>query len=51
VSCHDTAPAQAHITRQGGQILVNRGELATNGESCAVCHGAGKEFDPVRVHK
>ncbi len=51
VSCHDTATAKAHMTLNGGQILVARNVQNTAGESCAVCHGAGKEFDPVVVHQ
>jgi OmcA/MtrC family decaheme c-type cytochrome len=51
VSCHDATDAQAHMKLQGGQILVNRSDLVADGESCTVCHGAGTEFDPVKVHK
>jgi hypothetical protein len=51
VTCHDSAPAQAHMILNGGQIKVNRSALNSAGESCAVCHGAGAEFDPVKVHK
>ncbi|MBL0211634.1 MAG: OmcA/MtrC family decaheme c-type cytochrome [Holophagaceae bacterium] len=50
VTCHDSAPAQAHMTLNGGQIKVNRSALNSAGESCAVCHGAGAEFDPAKVH-
>jgi hypothetical protein len=35
----------------GGQIKVSRTNLATAGESCAVCHGSGSDFDPVKIHK
>ncbi len=51
ISCHDSTPAQAHMTLNGGQIKVNRSFLNLAGESCAVCHGAGAEFDPAKVHK
>jgi OmcA/MtrC family decaheme c-type cytochrome len=51
VSCHDSTAAQVHMTQQGGQIKVNRSALSTSAESCVVCHGAGKEFDPVKSHK
>ncbi|WPC66818.1 OmcA/MtrC family decaheme c-type cytochrome [Rhodoferax ferrireducens] len=51
VSCHDAATAQAHMTLNGGQILVLRTAANTAGESCAVCHSAGKEFDAAVVHK
>ncbi|MCX7179755.1 MAG: OmcA/MtrC family decaheme c-type cytochrome [Proteobacteria bacterium] len=50
VSCHDAATTQTHITTNGGQIKVLRSALSFSGESCAVCHAAGKEFDPVKVH-
>ena len=50
-TCHDKAIAKAHMSLNGGQILVARSALNLAGESCAVCHGAGKEFDPVAVHK
>ena len=51
VSCHDSAPAQAHMKLNGGQIMVNRSALSLGGESCAVCHGAGRDQDPAAVHK
>jgi len=51
VSCHDTTAAQAHMRLNGGQIKVARSNLATTGESCAVCHGSGSTLDPVKVHK
>ena len=51
VSCHDAAAAQSHMTKQGGQIKVSRSDLTPAAESCVVCHGAGKQFDPVKVHK
>jgi OmcA/MtrC family decaheme c-type cytochrome len=50
-SCHDDAPAAAHMRLNGGQILVARGSLNSAAESCAVCHGAGSTLDPVKVHK
>jgi OmcA/MtrC family decaheme c-type cytochrome len=50
VSCHDTSTAKAHMTSNGGQILVKRSDPKV-GESCAVCHSAGKEFDAAVVHK
>jgi OmcA/MtrC family decaheme c-type cytochrome len=50
VSCHDSTAAQAHMTLNGGQIKVLRSDLNIAGESCAVCHGAGSDFDPVKVH-
>ncbi|WP_301079805.1 OmcA/MtrC family decaheme c-type cytochrome [Rhodoferax sp.] len=51
VSCHDKATAKAHMGTNGGQILVARSAQNTAGESCGVCHGLGKEFDPAVVHK
>ena len=40
-SCHDSTAAHAHIDVQ----------TASDGaESCAVCHGAGREEDVVKVH-
>lgn len=51
VSCHDAAPAQAHMKLNGGQIKVLRSVTDPTLESCAVCHGAGSDFDPVKVHQ
>jgi OmcA/MtrC family decaheme c-type cytochrome len=39
-SCHDSAPAQAHID-------VN---TAAGVESCDVCHGDGRFMDPIEIH-
>lgn len=50
-SCHDSAPAAAHMKLNGGQIMVPRVALNSAAESCAVCHGAGSTYDPVKVHK
>jgi OmcA/MtrC family decaheme c-type cytochrome len=50
-SCHDSAPAAAHMRLNGGQILVARSALNSAGESCAVCHGVGSTYDPAVVHK
>lgn len=50
-SCHDSAPAAAHMKLNGGQIMVPRSALNNAAESCAVCHGAGSTYDPVKVHK
>jgi mono/diheme cytochrome c family protein len=30
---------------------VPRAALNIAGESCAVCHGSGSDFDPVKMHK
>ncbi len=51
VSCHDAATAKAHMSSNGGQVLVARSAQNAAGEACAVCHAAGKEFDPAVVHK
>ena len=51
VSCHDSALAQGHMSREGGQIKVNRSAVNLAGEGCALCHGAGADFDPVKVHQ
>jgi OmcA/MtrC family decaheme c-type cytochrome len=51
VSCHDSAPAAAHMRLNGGQISVMRSSLNSAGESCAVCHGVGSTYDPAVVHK
>lgn len=50
VSCHDSSAAQAHMTLNGGKIRQARANGMAAGESCATCHGAGKEFDPAKVH-
>jgi hypothetical protein len=41
-SCHDSSAAQAHIAVQTS---------AEGAESCAVCHGAGKEWNVELMHK
>jgi OmcA/MtrC family decaheme c-type cytochrome len=57
VSCHDSSPAKAHITINGGAINVTRAAAQPSPrpledvESCAVCHGAGRDFDTAKVHK
>lgn len=51
VSCHDSAAAKSHMQLNNGQIDILRSSIPTApAEACAVCHGAGKEFDPVKVH-
>jgi OmcA/MtrC family decaheme c-type cytochrome len=51
VSCHNGASAKAHMSTNGGQILVARSAQKVAAEACSVCHSAGKEFDPAVVHK
>lgn len=41
-ACHDTAEAKAHAALQ---------TTADGEETCAVCHGQGKEFDAATVHR
>ena len=54
-SCHDTDAAKAHMRLNGGSIYATRasvtvGGKVVNGESCLVCHGAGRDFDIKAVH-
>jgi hypothetical protein len=57
VSCHDNSPAKAHMTINGGSINVTRAQAQPavrpleDVESCAVCHGPGRDFDTAVVHK
>ncbi len=55
VSCHDRAAAKAHITLNGGVVNGSRAAARPTGvedvESCAVCHGPGREFDTVKLHQ
>jgi OmcA/MtrC family decaheme c-type cytochrome len=41
-SCHDSQPVAGHIELQ---------TTASGIETCQVCHGAGSEFDVVKVHR
>ena len=56
-SCHDNTPAKAHISIMGGALDVKRSvaqpavRALEDVESCAVCHGPGRDFDTNRVHK
>ena len=55
VSCHDRPAAKAHITLNGGVVNGTRAGARPTGvedvESCAVCHGPGREFDTASVHR
>ncbi|MBA4175964.1 MAG: hypothetical protein C0505_05305 [Leptothrix sp. (in: Bacteria)] len=52
VSCHDGAPAKAHIGLNGGVVKGTRASaVAGIGEACAVCHGPGREADAAKLHK
>ncbi|MBI4339878.1 MAG: OmcA/MtrC family decaheme c-type cytochrome [Chloroflexi bacterium] len=42
LGCHDARATAAHADTQTSAI---------KGEACAVCHGAGRDFDVVAVHK
>ena len=54
-SCHDRPAAKAHITLNGGVVSGTRAGARPTGvedvESCAVCHGPGREFDAAKIHK
>ena len=49
-SCHDGNTAQAHM--KSNTLLNNTADpfAAENVETCKVCHGAGREFSPEKVH-
>ena len=49
-SCHDKAPAIAHMKTFGGQMLVKRSLAIPAGESCAVCHATGRQNDTALAH-
>ena len=57
LSCHDRQAAKAHMAINGGQINVARsaalpaGRALEDVESCAVCHGPGRDKDAAKVHK
>ncbi|MEI8162618.1 MAG: OmcA/MtrC family decaheme c-type cytochrome [Betaproteobacteria bacterium] len=54
-SCHDTTTARGHMTLYGGNIYTARStvgaaNLASNPETCLICHGAGKVNDAAIIH-
>ena len=52
-SCHDSSPATAHMTNNGGTFFGARtaqGVLPTAVEQCLLCHGNGKVADIRAVH-
>jgi OmcA/MtrC family decaheme c-type cytochrome len=57
VSCHDNTPAKAHMIINGGAVNSTRAvaqptpRTLEDVESCAVCHGPGRDFDTAKVHK
>lgn len=57
VSCHDNMPAKAHMAINGGALGLTRAaaqpvpRALEDVESCAVCHGPGREFDSAKVHR
>ena len=57
VSCHDNTPAKAHIAISGGAVNLTRAAAQPTPrpledvESCAVCHGPGRDFDTEKVHQ
>ena len=50
-ACHDTASARSHMSTQGGAVYEPRVSALAKGESCLVCHGAGRIADAVVVHQ
>ena len=57
VSCHDNNAAKAHMTINGGAVSLTRALAQPSArtledvESCAVCHGPGRDFDTKKVHQ
>ena len=51
VSCHDNAATKAHVTLNGAVVKGARSTAVGDVEACAVCHGPGRDFDTVKVHK
>lgn len=53
-SCHDKAPAIAHMQSFGGRILVLRSTTIPSAnppvESCTVCHATGRQNDTALAH-
>ena len=52
-SCHDGTSSQAHMTAMGGSLYKARSAVSTtlDVETCLDCHGVGKGFDIVLVHR
>jgi len=51
VACHDASATKAHMQQNGAWVDVPRTTGKTFAESCAVCHGAGAQWDVSTVHK
>ncbi len=54
-ACHDSALAQAHMLVPGGAVFDATQQYITdmvagNFETCAVCHGPGRDADVEEVH-
>ena len=55
-ACHTSVAAMGHYNTQGAQVGVLKSDVLTVGglpngqEVCAVCHGAGSEFDTATYH-
>ena len=52
-ACHDSGPAKAHMTSNGGAFEATKGDLPTVSgatESCFVCHGEGNIADVAEAH-
>ncbi|MDH3350887.1 MAG: OmcA/MtrC family decaheme c-type cytochrome, partial [Gammaproteobacteria bacterium] len=55
-ACHTSIAAMGHFNSQGGQVGALKSDILTVGglpngqEACAVCHGAGSEFETSQYH-
>ncbi len=50
-ACHDSELAKAHMLQNGGLFDAPQATIATNVESCALCHGPGKIASVELVHR
>jgi OmcA/MtrC family decaheme c-type cytochrome len=52
-SCHDGAEAQTHMKAMGGSLYKARSAVnpALDVERCLDCHGVGRVFDVVLMHR
>ncbi len=51
VACHDKDAAIGHASLQTIDATTGEPYSGDEVETCAVCHGAGREFSPDQVHK